>query len=189
MALPTSGQLATSAINSELGRSSTSQFSMYSARNGSYGAINDASGYRPTANGQSGYEWSDWRGYCHSCVYPIVYTDLYEPSVGINVRYYVYDPYGNNVISEFWYYSNTFGANLSSDTGVTLRSQYYFQVLWSPDYWGSGSIYKQVFNTTDGYLLNVYEDAYSSRIFYFTAGNFTDAKGGVYTVNASPNSL
>lgn len=189
MPLPSSGQIAASQINTELGRSSTAQMSIVSARNGSYATINDASGFRPTAGPNYGYAYSDWYGYCQGCVYPVIFTELYEPYVGINVRYYAYNAYGVEVINEFWYYSNTTGANLSNDTGVTIRTNYSIQVLWNPDYWGSGSIYKQVFNTTDGYLLNVYEDAYSARIFTFTTGSFFTAKGAVYYVNASPNSL
>lgn len=185
-----SGSISASDINQAFGRSSTANFSIYSARNGSYGAINNASGFRPTANGQSGYAWSHWRGYCHTVLMPLIYTFLYEPSVGINIRYYVYDAYGNNIISEFWYYTNTSFANLASDTGATIRTNNSVQILFSPDYWGSGSIYKQVYSLSAGYLLNVYEDAYSSRIFTFTTGGFTgDSTNSHYWVNAGPGSI
>ena len=189
--LPTSGQIAASNINNEFSRGSTTQFSMYDARNGNYGAINNASGFRPTANGQSGYAWSHWWGYNHTCLTPIVYTMLYEPYVGINVRYYVYDAYGNNIINEFWYYSNTSGyQSLASDTGVTIRTQNSVQILWNPDGWGSGNIYKQVYSFPDGvYIYNLYEDAYIQRLFTFTINPAYTAKNVRYYVNASPDPL
>ena len=59
MPLPSSGQIAASQINTELGRSSTAQMSIVDARNGSYATINDASGFRPTTGPNYGYSYSD----------------------------------------------------------------------------------------------------------------------------------
>ena len=63
MALPRSGQLAASAINTELGRGSTSQISIDAAENGSYGAINPFSRDRPNSANPAAY--SEWYGYDH----------------------------------------------------------------------------------------------------------------------------
>lgn len=195
--LPLNTTISASQINTEFGRSSTATFSMFDARNGNYGAINNASGFRPTANGQSGYEWNDWWGYNHCCLMPDVRVVLYEPYVGVNIRFYVWDAYGVNIINEFWYYSNTNpsswpGQSLSTDSGVTIRTQNDVQVLWNPDYWGSGNIYKQIFSGPGmGYIYNLYEDAYIQRLTQFQIqpvcpGKFVNSN---YYVNGSPDSL
>ena len=64
MALPSSGPISASDINSELGRTSTSQISLDDARSGVYSTINDASGDKPPSTGEVSY--SDWYGYDHN---------------------------------------------------------------------------------------------------------------------------
>ena len=64
MAIPTSGQIAASAINREFRRSSSAQISIYAAETGGYGAINQASTLRP--DGRTPMRFSEWRGYDHS---------------------------------------------------------------------------------------------------------------------------
>ena len=68
MALPASGQLAMSQINSELGRGSTSQISLDAAENGSYGAINQNSASRPNSSNPAAI--SEWYSYNHRAVAP-----------------------------------------------------------------------------------------------------------------------
>ena len=68
MALPASGQLAMSQINSELGRGSTSQISLDAAENGSYGAINRNSDSRPNSSNPAAI--SEWYSYNHRAVAP-----------------------------------------------------------------------------------------------------------------------
>jgi len=64
MALPSSGQLRASSINTELGRSSTSTLSIDTAENGGYGAINTNSESYPSATNPAAY--SEWYGYDHT---------------------------------------------------------------------------------------------------------------------------
>ncbi len=61
MTLPSSGPLSFSAVNTELGRSSTDLISLEDAETGVYIAINQNSTSRP--NGLSPYSMSEWYGY------------------------------------------------------------------------------------------------------------------------------
>ena len=98
------GQVAASDINAEFGRGGT--MGIYEARNGYYGGINDRSGYRPTANGQSGYAYYHWRGYNGYASRPYLYCFLQESAVDVNMRFYLYNVYGGNYLSEAWFYGN-----------------------------------------------------------------------------------
>jgi hypothetical protein len=69
MAIPATGQIAMSAINTELGRSATAQISLDAAENGTYATINVNSFNRP--NGANPAAMSEWRKYNHSAL-PIV---------------------------------------------------------------------------------------------------------------------
>jgi len=66
MALPSSGTIRMSQINTELGRSSTAQISLDTAENGGYGAINTNSTSRP--NSANPAAMSEWYSYNHSAV-------------------------------------------------------------------------------------------------------------------------
>jgi hypothetical protein len=63
MALPSSGPLKFSEINTELERSSTATISINAAEAGSYAPINITSANRP--NGSTPNSVSEWRGYNH----------------------------------------------------------------------------------------------------------------------------
>jgi hypothetical protein len=63
MALPASGQLGLSQINTELGRTATSQISLDTAENGGYGAINRNS--RSSPNAANPASVSEWYSYDH----------------------------------------------------------------------------------------------------------------------------
>ena len=69
MAIPATGQIAMSAINTELGRSATAQISLDAAENGTYATINVNSTFRP--NGANPAAMSEWRKYNHSAL-PLV---------------------------------------------------------------------------------------------------------------------
>ena len=64
MAIPTSGQTGVSQhLNRELGRSINAQFSIDTAENGGYGAINTNSRSRPSSANPASF--SEWYGYDH----------------------------------------------------------------------------------------------------------------------------
>jgi hypothetical protein len=63
MALPRSGQLGLSQINSELGRRATSTLSLDGAENGLYGTINGNSRSRPSSTNPAAI--SEWYSYDH----------------------------------------------------------------------------------------------------------------------------
>lgn len=81
MALPTSGPLSFSAINTELGRSSTAQMSLQTAETGGYVAINPNSPSRP--NGSAPYAVSEWYGYNQSAG-PASYSYAFSSSGSTN---------------------------------------------------------------------------------------------------------
>jgi hypothetical protein len=154
MALPSSGTISASQINTEFGRSASSNMSINAARNGSYGAINNASGKRPTANGQTGYSWSNWYSYNHSASFPIIYVYLNEPTVDTNMRFFANDNYGNRYLSDFWYFFSTSGTNLASDSGTTIRENDEIGITW---FWfGAGDpnvyTYKRIYSYSRGFL-------------------------------------
>ena len=64
MTLTSSGQISMSQINTELGRSSSSQISLDSAENGSYATINTNSGSYPSSGNPA--TMSEWYSYNHS---------------------------------------------------------------------------------------------------------------------------
>lgn len=64
MALPSSGPISMSQINTELGRSATSAISLDTAENGGYGAIKTC--FDPYPSGSNPASMSEWRGYNHS---------------------------------------------------------------------------------------------------------------------------
>jgi hypothetical protein len=78
MALPSSGEIKMSQINTELGRASNSSIALNSAEDGGYAAINQCSPNHPNPNNPS--TMSEWYGYNHSasCTgLPTIYLDLY----------------------------------------------------------------------------------------------------------------
>ena len=64
MALPSSGPISMSQINTELGRSASSAISLDTAENGGYGAIKQCTFPRP--DGGNPASMSEWYGYNHS---------------------------------------------------------------------------------------------------------------------------
>jgi hypothetical protein len=157
MALPTSGEISARAINDELRRSTSAEFSIESARLGGYGAINDASGLRPTGGGQNGREYDDWWGYNHSAQYPFLYAFVRENVTDTNLRFYVTNAYGANVLAEAWLYGNTGPwTDVGATFGVRIRESDRIQVLWNWFGWGSFSrgVYKAVYSNQRGTFIN-----------------------------------
>jgi hypothetical protein len=95
MPLPSEGSLKMSDINTELGRSSTSNISLEDASLGVYGSINTNSTSRP--NSSSPHTMEEWRGYNHGASAPAPNTTKLsdsptggpcEPNGNISVNIY-----------------------------------------------------------------------------------------------------
>jgi len=149
MAIPESGGLSSTNINAEFGRSTQLQMSIHAARNGAYGAINDASGKRPTGNGQSGYAWSHWRGYNHAATYPTLYVLESEAYADVNIQISIDNSYGVNILSGAWYFfGGTF--NVASDHGITIRGGNSIFAMWAHlGGWGDPNTYTTKIITTN----------------------------------------
>jgi hypothetical protein len=154
------GQVAASDINAEFGRGG--QIDINTARNGGYGGINDASGYRPTANGQSGYAFSDWRGYFHGASRPYVYIFKYEAGGSCSIRLYKYNVYGGADWAERWYYYNigpwhdaSGGGDGANGPAAGLRTGETVTFLWSHFGWGNyyQYTYKAVYSPYRGNVI------------------------------------
>lgn len=78
MALPSSGQISMSQIRTELGIPSQSPFSLDTAENGSYVAINTNSSSRPNASNPAAM--SEWYSYNHSA------AGCAAPTISLNTR-------------------------------------------------------------------------------------------------------
>ena len=76
MALPSSGTISMSQIRTELGIPNQAPFSLDTAENGGYVAINQNSASRPNAANPA--SMSEWYSYNHSAVsYDLYYADVY----------------------------------------------------------------------------------------------------------------
>ena len=102
MAIGTSGQISLADIGWHVGRGWGSTVGIYEARNSYYQGINDASGPRPFANGQSGYEFDDWYGYGNEYSYCYAYGYLRESSTDTDMRVRTWNYYGAYV-TESWF--------------------------------------------------------------------------------------
>jgi len=170
------GQIAASDINEELNRGG--QMAIWEARNGYYGGINDASGYRPFANGQSGYEYNDWWGYTHSASRPYVYIFKYEAEVSVSIRLYKYNPYGGQEWGEQWYFYNTGPwTNASDVTGVPVRMDDRVTFLWN--HFGSVTNSRFVDNCAIAYTKD-------PMAFYGLFESISSALSGSQNLNGAP---
>jgi len=154
------GTIAASDINTEFNRGG--YFTIWDARNGSYGGINDASSYRPTANGQSGYAFSHWWGYTHSASRPRVFIHKYEANASCSIRLYKYNVYGAAEWSERWYFYNTgpwtdaSGAAPGLGPAELVRMDDRITFYWYTFGWGNMSqrTFKAVYSNVRGYIID-----------------------------------
>jgi hypothetical protein len=109
MALPTSGPLSFSAINTELGRSSTAQMSLQTAETGGYVAINPNSASRP--NGSAPYAVSEWYGYNQSAG-PASYSYPFSSSSSTNT----------NTACGYYFGLSLYSSSSSLYSGLTMYS-------------------------------------------------------------------
>jgi hypothetical protein len=154
------GQVAASDINAEFGRGG--QMGIWEARNGYYGGINDASGYRPTANGQSGYAYSEWRGYFGGASRPYVYIFKYESQASCSIRLYKYNVYGGADWAERWYFYNigpwhdaSGGGDGNNGAAAGVRTSENVTFLWNHFGWGNywKTTYKAAYSIYRGNVL------------------------------------
>ena len=155
------GEVAASALSQEFNRGVT-YFDINTARNGGYGGINDASGYRPTANGQSGYEYLNWRGYFHNASRPYVYIFKYEAGGSCSIRLYKYNVYGGADWAERWYFFNigpwhdaSGGGDGYNGAAAGVRTSETLTFLWNHFGWGNPwqLTYKAVYSIYRGNVL------------------------------------
>jgi hypothetical protein len=150
------GQVAASDINYEFSRGG--YMSIWDARNGYYGGINDASGYRPTAQG-GGYAYSDWRGYDGRANRPYVYIFKYEGGGSCSIRLYKYNVYGGADWAERWYFYNigpwhdaSGGGDGYNGPAAGVRTNERITFLWNHFGWGNPwqPTYKAVYSPYRG---------------------------------------
>ena len=112
MALPSSGAIRMSQINSELGRNAAAPISLGSAEDGGYVAINSCSPSRPSSANSAAM--SEWRGYNHTfacCNAPSISSNSStSSSITINVSY-------SNCTAMHVEYSSNGGSSWSNNTG------------------------------------------------------------------------
>lgn len=148
MALQGSGAISIGNIRSELGMSTGSLRALSAAANkGTSDSISEFYGFN--ASNLSVYYGVDQRSFGGDA----------------NLRIYVWDNNGNNILSEWWVYSTQSG-NLGSATGITFKSGYTIQVYainWGAStqrlyvYNNSGAMYDNcVFNEVGPYTFTVY---------------------------------
>jgi len=133
MALPSSGSIAMSQINTELTRGSSSQISLGSAEDGGYVAINSCSPSRPSSSNPAAM--SEWRGYNHTfacCNAPsISITSYTSSSVTISVSYsncttMHFESSSND--GSTWNTNSTGCASSYTYSGLASSTTYYFRV-------------------------------------------------------------
>jgi hypothetical protein len=162
MPLPIGGEISAGQINNEFGRGFGSYFDIWTARNGGYGGINDASGYRPTAAG-SGYAFSDWWGYFHSASRPYVYIFKYEGGGSCSIRLYKFNVYGGADWAERWYFYNigpwhdaSGGGDGNNGPAAGVRTNERITFLWNHFGWGNPwqNTYKAVYSPFRGTFIS-----------------------------------
>lgn len=133
MSLPGSGSLAISSIRSEMGMSSGSLRALSStAAKSTPDSISEFYGF----NAQNVSVWYS--------------NDESTYGGDANLRIYVWDNNGNNILSEFWLWGTTSG-NLASAAGITLRAGYRVQIYCYN--WGASTLRLYAQNGTTGGMM------------------------------------
>lgn len=122
MAMPSSGPISMSQINTELGRSSNAQISLDSAENGGYATINQCSVSKPVLTNPA--KLSEWYSYNHSAScsgLPVVYIDTYSYG-STNIQFGAYDACNGSLITPLGLGKITINFNFIRQTGGHLGS-------------------------------------------------------------------
>lgn len=112
MALQSSGQISTSDINTELGRSGTAEYKFASAVGGTYGTVNTASTTYP--DNSAPHQISEWYGYDHSA--------------SANSKYWSFASSGQGLV-----FNRTGGSVLSTGNDISVS-------FWIRPEWGASDI-------------------------------------------------
>jgi hypothetical protein len=172
MTLPIGGEIAAGQINNEFYRSYSSEMSIWHARNGYYGGINDASSRRPFGSmvggkTNDGYAYSDWWGYQHNASYVNVYQSLYEGSADADtcVRRWNFQ---YEYIADAWAWYNQWSYAHQARAGDQLYAYYDGNVSWG---WGGVRSLHGVYSTYRGWLHLIYESTFTTREVFWTASS------------------
>jgi len=172
MTLSVGGQVAASDINSEFGRPYYYEMSIWHARNGYLGGVNDASSRRPTGayvggKTNDGYAYSDWWGYCGGCSYVNVYQALYEGSADADtcVRRWNFQ---YDYIGDAWAWYNQWSYAHQARAGDQLYAYFDGNVGWG---WGGVRSLHGVYSTYRGWLHYYLESTFTYREVYWTASS------------------
>jgi hypothetical protein len=185
MTLPNGGQIAASDINYELRGWYYYQMGMFEARNGYYGAINDASGPRPGGPGRntnSGYAYSDWWGYQHNASYSPIYLYIIENSADADVRVRRYW-FNGDWVGEWWAWATDWGDSRGNGVYTYARVGDQCNAWFDANVdWGNGwaNCYKNVYSNYRGYLGYYYEPQFVGRQI-----NWTTISGETISVDNS----
>jgi hypothetical protein len=170
MALPDGGEISAGQINNEFGRGWGSYFTIWDARNGSYGGINGCSGKTPGGPGRNtnnGYAWSDWWGHdqSFSCcnIYSYVVENPCDADIRIQTRWHE-----GTWINETWNWGG-YTYHTSARKHTQVNAWFDANIGWG-NYWcyctkRTYSNYRGYFQSCDGY-------ANSGCDLYFTCASY-----------------
>ena len=163
MTITLSGQIAAGNIGSEFGRTYSSYMSMWDARNGRYGSINQQSARNPRNNiskTNSGYAFSDWYGYRHNARQAAIGLKQRESRADADTRAWEFR-YNGTALSQNWQWGTTSIRNWFY-VPFGNRIDVYFDNSIS---WGSSwtTADRRIYSNQRGYLLNVSEPARTYR--------------------------
>jgi hypothetical protein len=172
MPTPNETTIGASDINNEMRGWCCYEMSIWHARNGYYGGINDASSRRPGGPGRntnSGYAWSDWWGYQHSGGYSPQYLYIIENGCDSDTRLRRWW-WNWEYVGEWWAWASNWGD--SSGNGIytyarigdQMEAWFDANIDWG-NYWCY--CYKMIYTDYRGYLLYVYELGNQGRAHYW----------------------
>jgi len=166
MPISTSGRVEASNINTEFGRYYRSYMSIWHARNGYYGAVNRSRDRNPLGVGQtnSGYAYSDWRGYDHRASSAHIQLQQRESRNDVDTRITWYH-WNQQYIGQRWEWGTINRYYPNSWLGFEPYGRRYDIYFDNGISWGSAwnYNYRRIYSNRRGYLLNVYERANTYR--------------------------
>ena len=183
MALPASGTISASQINTELGRSSTASFQFKKAEDGDYGTINHSSDH----SGGAPHSMSEWHGYQHfvaANVQPASIVDFWDARSGADSSNWksVYGNDTNMSVNNGTSYSSSEPAHyefdgtndyIVTDDAISPGSGWTI-AIWVNHTGTQGGSYERIFGM-DSYQFEFAEDSGDKSKFY--DGAWSDISG------------